>query len=188
MIYFATDGYSIKIGRSRDVAARLKSLATGSARPLQLIATVYGDSQHETKVHNDLASHRLNGEWFKDCQTVRDAIAEYQVSGIAIAPTEDHQIDDEAAVVSECRAAGQKLVRLCERAGSSRMEAYEIVAAKVGTNATWLRKFLAGYSDAKEPRLSVGYALLSDAVLQSVGSLNTALVEASEVNQNEHAR
>jgi hypothetical protein len=43
------------------------------------------------------------------------------------------------------------------------MEAYELVAADVGINSVWLRKFLSGYADVKEPRLSVGYSLLLQA-------------------------
>jgi hypothetical protein len=173
VVYFATDGIAIKIGQSRDVETRLKALATGNSRPLQLIATVDGDTRHETQVHNELADYRLNGEWFEDCPEVRDAITQYQTSGIVI--TDDERaVVDEPRIVSECRDSGRRLVNICERAGASRMESYEIVAAKVGTNGTWLRKFLAGYEDVKEPRLSVGYALLSDAVLQKLGEESLA--------------
>jgi hypothetical protein len=187
VIYFATDGDAIKIGRSQNVQARIKSLSTGNAKPLRLVASVPGGARHEAKVHADLADYRLNGEWFKDSQAIRDAIAEYQVSGIGIIP-DDYQVDDDPLIVRDCRAAGLKLIEISERAGVSRMEAYERVAAKAGTNAEWLRKFLSGHRSAKEPRLSVGYALLSDAALESAGPLVvTAKAENSGAEETERA-
>lgn len=170
MIYFISNGEAIKIGRARDVGVRLKVLQTASARPLVLIASVEGGPAHETKAHVDLAPYRLSGEWFMDCAEVRDAIARYVTFGIHAVDSEE-QIEDEPQIVADCRVAGLALLEREERAGHSRMEAYEILAARIGTNAEWLRKFLGGSRAAKEPRLSVGYAILSDAALESAGLL-----------------
>lgn len=65
-----------------------------------------------------------------------------------------------AAVTSALtRSAANALVERAERQTGSRMAAYEMVAATVGTSADWLRKFING-SQAKEPRWSVGWNLL----------------------------
>lgn len=57
------------------------------------------------------------------------------------------------------RSAAHALVDRAERQTGSRMAAYQMVAATVGTSADWLRKFING-SQAKEPRWSVGWNLL----------------------------
>lgn len=166
MIYFISDGDAIKIGRARDVQARMKALAIGCSRPLSLLASVEGGPAHEAKAHTDLAAYRLNGEWFMDCAEVRNAIANYVSYGIDASEPEE-LVEDDAQIVTECRAAGLALLKKLESEGNSRMEAYEILAAKVGTNAEWLRKFLGGHRSAREPRLSIGYAILSNAALES---------------------
>lgn len=82
MIYFISDGAAIKIGRSRDVKARLKDLNCGNARPLSLIASIEGHSKHEAAIHADLAEYRLHGEWFEDCTAVREALTKYEADGV----------------------------------------------------------------------------------------------------------
>lgn len=162
MIYFVSNGEAIKIGRSDNVSARMAALAVGAPRRLELLATVDGSAPHEARVHADLVKYRLNGEWFSDCPTVRSAIDRYTACGIdpvrpAVRPTSTTEI------VKKCRGAGWILMAKYEREGVPKMEAYELVAADVGTSAGWLRKFLSGYSAAKDPKLSVGYSLLSQA-------------------------
>lgn len=63
--YFAKAGDSslVKIGRSADVQARLKSLQTGCPTPIKLIAAFDGD--HEANWHKRFADKRVNGEWFQ---------------------------------------------------------------------------------------------------------------------------
>jgi hypothetical protein len=51
------------------------------------------------------------------------------------------------------------MVELAERRTGKRMIAYKSVAEKIGTSASWLRKFLAGH-EAKEPGWTVGWKIL----------------------------
>ena len=60
--YFISNGIYVKIGKTQDVAARLKSLQTGSPVPLRLLGYVSGDREQE--FHHKYANHRLRGEWF----------------------------------------------------------------------------------------------------------------------------
>ena len=171
MIYFISDGSAIKIGRSEDVASRMKAIATGCARDLSLVATVEGASRHESKVHSELSRYRINREWFVDCDEVRSAIKRYQASGINVealpAPTTS------AEIVKKCRAAGLLLISRMERDGHPKMQAYEMLAASVGARAQWLRKFLCGYPCSKEPGLAIGYSLLIQA-----GSIKPADIDS----------
>lgn len=54
----------IKIGRSADVCARMKSLETGAGSPIELIAVI--DHDCEAELHKRFADLRRHGEWFED--------------------------------------------------------------------------------------------------------------------------
>lgn len=73
-IYFAEGGDQIKIGITRDVNARLRTLRNGAAQPLTLIGSIKGDLRREQQIHNTLKQHRIRGEWYRDCAEVRAAI------------------------------------------------------------------------------------------------------------------
>lgn len=55
----------IKIGKSNQVGARLKSLWTGASRGLDLVACYPSDIQHETELQREFEHLRLCGEWFR---------------------------------------------------------------------------------------------------------------------------
>ncbi len=59
-----------------------------------------------------------------------------------------------ATLTSTTRMALEVLVGR-EQRRYGRMVAYENVAKKVGTSSSWIRKFLAGSADVKEPRLTL---------------------------------
>lgn len=65
MIYFIQDTKSraIKIGTSRNPAARLKELQTAHAHALVLLAVMDGGVTEERKLHQRFV--RLHGEWFE---------------------------------------------------------------------------------------------------------------------------
>lgn len=170
MIYFITDGDAIKIGRSKDVEARMRDLLCGSARPFSLIGTVEGGPAHELKVHSDLSDFRVRGEWFADCPSVRGAIANYMQSGIQVNIENNPGVGPDSEIVRRCRIAADLLITRVMQSGRSKMEAYEIVAKDIGTSWDWLRKFASGHPAAREPRISVGYALLESAGLLVVGT------------------
>lgn len=64
-VYFAQAGGRIKIGWSRNVAARITQLQTGNAEPVQLVATTPGARSRERQLHDQFAAARVSGEWFE---------------------------------------------------------------------------------------------------------------------------
>ena len=69
--YLVADASSglVKIGRSVDPMARLRTLQAGSPVILSLVATIEQDV--ETDLHNACAEYRQHGEWFTDCAQLR---------------------------------------------------------------------------------------------------------------------
>ena len=61
LTYFIRCGDAVKIGCARNIRARLATLQTGSAAPLELLATT---TEPESVMHSRFAMHRLRGEWF----------------------------------------------------------------------------------------------------------------------------
>ena len=62
--YAISDGEYVKIGHSINPAKRMKQLATGHPRDLELIAVGAG-AWMEKIAHDDLREHRGKGEWFR---------------------------------------------------------------------------------------------------------------------------
>jgi hypothetical protein len=54
----------IKIGKTSDVAGRLRALQTANPGPLRLLMAVHGGEPLEKRLHNALQKDRLTGEWF----------------------------------------------------------------------------------------------------------------------------
>jgi len=67
MCYFikSEDDTLLKIGKSRDIGARLASLQTGSPQKLVLIGMFPNNGNLEKKLHKRLRQYRTHGEWFK---------------------------------------------------------------------------------------------------------------------------
>lgn len=63
-VYFAEADGRIKIGYSRQVAARVNQIQTGNAAPIKLLGFIPGGLAREREIHAQFASARLNGEWF----------------------------------------------------------------------------------------------------------------------------
>ena len=72
-VYFIQEGKGnhghIKIGKSRNVNERLKSLQTGNPRKLTLMASIRCKTANdayrlEKKLHKKFKSHHVRGEWF----------------------------------------------------------------------------------------------------------------------------
>src|SRR5438876_654439 len=78
VVYFVRGGDAVKIGRTGNLAARLKALATASAVPLELLAAVPGGRPEEARLHRRWRHLRLRGEWFRaDEALVRSAREQY---------------------------------------------------------------------------------------------------------------
>lgn len=54
----------IKIGRSRDVEQRVRSLSTATGSELELLCTI--DKDIENELHRKFSNYRTMGEWFDD--------------------------------------------------------------------------------------------------------------------------
>jgi hypothetical protein len=74
-VYFAKHGERIKIGYTGGkVAARLRDIGAHLETPIGLLGDIPGDISVERQLHAKLASVRLKGEWFKDCELTRGVI------------------------------------------------------------------------------------------------------------------
>lgn len=74
-VYFISNGQGlVKIGRSKDVQKRLKSLQTGSPHPLEIIRTFEGEGGAELWFHKEFEERRVHGEWFRFCDDMLVAV------------------------------------------------------------------------------------------------------------------
>jgi len=64
-VYFISDGELVKIGFSLNVEKRLQQLSFEAGKPLTVLATVEGGPALERKYHEQFASYRVRGEWFR---------------------------------------------------------------------------------------------------------------------------
>jgi Meiotically up-regulated gene 113 len=76
LVYFVRAGDAVKIGRTGNLAARLKALATGSAVALELLAAVPGGARLEARLHRRWRHLRLRGEWFRADEELLRSIRE----------------------------------------------------------------------------------------------------------------
>lgn len=69
-IYFIDDSQRglIKIGMSRDIGRRMRSLRKEFGAHLRLIASFSGPGDMETYLHRRLSEWRVKGEWFTPCE------------------------------------------------------------------------------------------------------------------------
>lgn len=76
MIYFAqrVDGGPIKIGYSKSVDRRIRDMQIAMSVHLTVLAVADGDRANEARLHKKLWRHRVMGEWFLDCDDVRQEI------------------------------------------------------------------------------------------------------------------
>ena len=68
----AGDQGPIKIGSTKSLGVRLRTLVTMSPLPLRLVGVMQGD--HEARGHTRLAEFRIHGEWFVPSATVMEFI------------------------------------------------------------------------------------------------------------------
>lgn len=73
-VYFLWSGARIKIGFSTRPVARIQSLAAAGPDEVHFMAAIEGTRADEKMLHESLASHRVNGEWFRSSFTVIRAI------------------------------------------------------------------------------------------------------------------
>ena len=78
-VYFVQDCSSnnIKIGVSKDVKKRIKSLQTASSSNLVLMGQLLGGRSLEKFLHKVFARYRVKREWFKPAAPILNFISQY---------------------------------------------------------------------------------------------------------------
>lgn len=163
VIYFLSDGVgSIKIGFSRQLNARIKTLSRSSSKPLTLIGSVAGEPRHEGAVHERLGQFRTCGEWFRDCPEVRSVIAMaircgWEAAGINPKPTR-RRIE---GIVAEAKAIADlvlKYAALVDIGPTNRLASIE-ARYQIPSGTLWNLQ----YRPAKDMPMSTYIALVSAA-------------------------
>lgn len=70
-VIFDSVNKSLKIGRSKDVLQRLKTLQLSTSNKLELLTVIAKAGEMEKVVHEQFAHKRLASEWFQDCKEIR---------------------------------------------------------------------------------------------------------------------
>src|SRR5437764_15150765 len=65
VVYFFRAGDAVKIGTTRNLERRRRSLATGSAEELQLLGSLPGGADLEQRLHERFERFHVRGEWFQ---------------------------------------------------------------------------------------------------------------------------
>jgi len=68
-VYFIRDSASkaFKVGISKNVKARLRSIQSSNPNKLELLGTIDGGIGREDEIHAKLWDYHLRGEWFRWC-------------------------------------------------------------------------------------------------------------------------
>ncbi len=71
-IYIVRAGESgpVKVGRAKDVTARMIEIQVCNPEPVALIATFAAPESVEQRLHAALKEHHVRGEWFKWCAEI----------------------------------------------------------------------------------------------------------------------
>lgn len=80
-VYFILDSGSnrVKIGYSKRIYARFKSLCTAASSSLILLGYIPGDRNSEQGLHKTFATFRARGEWFEYAPQLADFISKEAV-------------------------------------------------------------------------------------------------------------
>lgn len=77
-VYFVRAGDGpIKIGWARNPAQRLRELQVAHPYRLAIVAMTRGGERLERRIHEELAEHRLSGEWFEASEDVLAVVSRY---------------------------------------------------------------------------------------------------------------
>lgn len=68
----------VKIGIARNIEQRLAGLQTSCPHTLVVRDIFKGGRKEERKLHRLLKTHRVRGEWFRDCGRVQEIWAEFK--------------------------------------------------------------------------------------------------------------
>lgn len=77
--YLVTDGSSVKIGKTRNIRSRIRSLQTAHPRPLRVLLVLDGDVEY--MLHEKFKDSRLKGEWFEYSPALHAFLSEHTGQG-----------------------------------------------------------------------------------------------------------
>ena len=95
----------IKFGFATNVDTRIRALQVGSPYELTLLAVVEGDPVNEFEIHQQIANHRMRGEWFAPAPEVV-ALVQLMGNGVWKAAVEGTEARDEVAATERGLLAG----------------------------------------------------------------------------------
>ena len=74
-LYAITDSHGhIKVGFTRNIKQRLRTLQIHQAQPVELVVTWPGDMHDEARFHATASPLRVHGEWYRDGHEIRALI------------------------------------------------------------------------------------------------------------------
>lgn len=76
------EGGPVKIGKTKDLDARIQSLQTGSPHEIMILVFVVAPDEIEKQLHAYLDEFRMNGEWFKPSKEVLETVEIIRSTGI----------------------------------------------------------------------------------------------------------
>jgi hypothetical protein len=72
VIYFVRVGEFVKIGQTRNLALRVRSLQSSNPHPVEVLAVVYGTLDTELCLHDVFSEHHARGEWYHEKGTLAE--------------------------------------------------------------------------------------------------------------------
>lgn len=94
-VYFAqarTDQATVKIGFTSDLAKRQQNMSVSTPGGVAILATLPGSRETESYLHDKFEDDRLNGEWFRYSEAIRDFIRDIQNGKAGLIPFKDEAI------------------------------------------------------------------------------------------------
>lgn len=77
VVYFIGVRGFIKIGWTADWRRRFANLQLANPEPLDILLIIGRPKVYEKTMHEAFAEHRASGEWFRDCQPIREHITRH---------------------------------------------------------------------------------------------------------------
>lgn len=94
IVYFMKAGELVKIGMTRgNVLTRAAQLQTGCPHKIEVLCTINGDQERESRLHRQFAHLRVHGEWF---------FASIDMMACIEALKDSQEAADKALMVEEC--------------------------------------------------------------------------------------
>jgi len=125
-IYFVSAPGRIKIGYTRQPDKRLASLRAVDMEELTTLGVVPGTRDLEQALHSRVRAYQIRGEWFVDCQAVREAVndalaGKYQV---------DEQPEPEADITANEIPVGEIVLAAVQESKRIASEIQDRIAAR----------------------------------------------------------